>query len=723
MSDKEKQEGTEDEGKKLYKATSDSDVKAAKKLLEQYTGKDFLEYLNNSQDTPLIKACTLGRENKAIELVTMLLDAGANKEHKNKNGLNAIMTAAKRGFPLLVDLLIKRGCKTDEEDPKGKKAFDLTRSNAVKDVFIAETKRLELLAKKREIERKGRVLWDCIKKKNYKAINDMAKSVFPEVFNWFEEKPKPKPKVEEKKEMTAEDKEQELIKKATGEYGMSKRDKMRAKLKKKKEEKAKNDANAKIAPSKATIKVPVSIHQPGVTYAVKSRDEKLLTALLDAGADVNIHDPHDGKTPLHNACLLYRMKDWPNTTKSVEQEQSRAKMVQELIDTEAELDAVDNLGRTAIMDASVEGYEDLIELLSMEGADVNIQDHKKDTALIIAARRGMKGSMNALIAAGASVNKKGNEQMTALMWAAYWGRIEQISLLLEKGAKAGINIRSFFGHTALNWAISNKQDQAAIKLLEAGADPNIALKNGTPPLVTACRQNASTELIQALLTAKADPNGRGFEGLYALHWCMMNVNKHLCRVMLYGGANPLKESTNGLNAIEMAVTVEMRIMTAEAAEMYDDKKRAAKEEAERRKALTAAGLVEIATQTGEDEKEKKKKKPPADWALAAAKGGTGRGGDVDDKADNKANNANNKAPKGGGKKNDSKSKDSKASKDEGGNKTPAKTKSSSTSTSRGTSVSPERSKSNAKKGGSGSGSSSGSGSRGRSKSPDKKGKK
>ena len=76
-----------------------------------------------------------------------------------------------------------------------------------------------------------------------------------------------------------------------------------------------------------------------------------------------------------------------------------------------------------------------------------------------------------------------------------------------------------------------------------------------------------------MLEKGADPNGRGFDGTRALHWTVLNVNEPLMRVMLYAGANPLLENTNGLNAVEMAVTVKMRMMLAEAAEMYKEGKK------------------------------------------------------------------------------------------------------------------------------------------------------
>ena len=568
------QEGTDVEGKGLYQSASNSDVKSMKRLLAAYTGPDFLEYQNNSQNTALIMACGVTREKFAEDMVTMLLNAGCNYEHKNKVGWTPLMTAAKRGFPTVCKLLLAKGANMNEEDPKGKKAIDLTRDPKTREVFSDVLKAIEKAKYAAEIARKGKVVWDYISKDKINGLRELVEMKQPppkEAFDWYAPKPKPKVVVVE-----VDDRPKTALEKALAESG-NKKDKMRAMIAAKKAKAAKEDLAKKAPKLKSTIPVVISIHQPPLIYAVEKRNQQLAELLLEGGADVNVAlegGMTPGWTALHKACHLPRLHAWPETKKSVQREQTRAKIVQDLIDFDANVNKADALGRTPLHVAAEKGHFDLIDLLIMEEAASDPRDKRKDTPLMLACRRGVTSSIKALIDGGANVNLAGCDQMTSLMWAAYHGRLDHIATLLEGGADLGINMRSAFGQTALFWAIDQNKAFAVMELLKVETlDPNVPLKSGTPPLVAACRQNLPVDTVAAMLEKGADPNGRGFDGTRALHWSVLNVNEPLMRVMLYAGANPLLENTNGLNAVEMAVTVKMRMMLAEAAEMYKEGKK------------------------------------------------------------------------------------------------------------------------------------------------------
>lgn len=575
-----KQEGTDVEGKGLYQSASNSDVKSMKRLLEAYRGHDFMEYQNNSKNTPLLMACNVSREKLSLDMVTMLLDAGAKIEHKNKQGMTALMSASKRGFPSVVKLLLDRGADYNETDAKGKKAVQMSRSNDVKEIFAEMDRAVERKKYLAEIAKKGMVVWEAIKKGKLKNVRDLVESKNPppkEAFDWFKPKPKPK-KVEEKKE---EDRPKTALEKALADSNKNdNRAKMKAKIAAKKAAAAKTNESKKVPKLKATIPVVITEHQPPLIYAVLHRNPELLELLLEGGANPNVKLPDKDagvapqQTALHKACELPRLHAWPETKKSVHREQTRAKMVQLLIDFDADLNIKDALGRTPLHVAAYAGHADLIDLLIMEEAESDPRDNRKDTPLILACRKGVTVSIKALIEGGANVNLAGHEQMTPLMWAAYWGRTEHITMLVEAGADLGVNMRSYFGQTALFWAVDQNRYDAIMELLKIEMlNPNVPLRSGTPPLVTACRQNHIADVVAAILEKGADPNGRGFDGTRALHWTVLNVNEGLMKTMLYAGANPLLENTNGLNAIEMAVTVKMRMMLAEAAEMYKDGKK------------------------------------------------------------------------------------------------------------------------------------------------------
>ena len=72
---------------------------------------------------------------------------------------------------------------------------------------------------------------------------------------------------------------------------------------------------------------------------------------------------------------------------------------------------------TAAMEASKEGYEDIVRYLHEHGADLNIQDNNGWTALMYAVRRENEGIVKYLHQHGADLNVKNNKGETAVIEA------------------------------------------------------------------------------------------------------------------------------------------------------------------------------------------------------------------------------------------------------------------------------------------------------------------
>ena len=70
-------------------------------------------------------------------------------------------------------------------------------------------------------------------------------------------------------------------------------------------------------------------------------------------------------------------------------------------------------------------------------------------------------------------------------------------------------------------AAQNNQEQCALDLLKAGADPNKANAKGFVALMHAC-QNGHERCAHALLMANADPNKADAEGWVALMYACNN---------------------------------------------------------------------------------------------------------------------------------------------------------------------------------------------------------
>jgi len=148
------------------------------------------------------------------------------------------------------------------------------------------------------------------------------------------------------------------------------------------------------------------------------------------------------------------------------------RVFQSLLD-QANVNASDDQGWTALMVAISVGEPAFVKALLKKGADVNAQSKDGLTPLILAARLMISANKadveiaRMLIERGADVNAIGKDSVTALMSAASRGRFKLVKLLLEKGAK--INEEDKQHATALTYAISGKHKEMVEYLKSAGA--------------------------------------------------------------------------------------------------------------------------------------------------------------------------------------------------------------------------------------------------------------
>eukprot|EP00929_Paragymnodinium_shiwhaense_P063737 TRINITY_DN31872_c0_g1_i1.p1 TRINITY_DN31872_c0_g1~~TRINITY_DN31872_c0_g1_i1.p1 ORF type:complete len:209 (+),score=32.12 TRINITY_DN31872_c0_g1_i1:79-627(+) len=90
--------------------------------------------------------------------------------------------------------------------------------------------------------------------------------------------------------------------------------------------------------------------------------------------------------------------------------------------------------------------------------------------------------------AGQEDNQQGG--VTQLMSKAHEGDATAVRQLIKSGHD--VNAQDAYGWTALRYAVRNNHCNAALALLEGGADPNIASTSGRTPLMSA----AGNDLLQ-----------------------------------------------------------------------------------------------------------------------------------------------------------------------------------------------------------------------------------
>ncbi len=125
-----------------------------------------------------------------------------------------------------------------------------------------------------------------------------------------------------------------------------------------------------------------------------------------------------------------------------------------------------NSQQRQVLRAARNGDAALKSLLS-QGVNINATDEDGETALMEAADGRNPEVVRVLIANGANVNAADEDGETALMIAADEGNTETVRLLIQAGAN--VNARDEEGESALDKAIDERNHQVAELLRAAGA--------------------------------------------------------------------------------------------------------------------------------------------------------------------------------------------------------------------------------------------------------------
>ncbi len=124
----------------------------------------------------------------------------------------------------------------------------------------------------------------------------------------------------------------------------------------------------------------------------------------------------------------------------------------------ADVNALDEYGNTALMTASLKGYEQAVRLLIEAGANVNIRDNNGRSALMQAVDHASPEVVRQLLAARAEVDARSNSGDTALLSVAARlcptaEHISIVKLLLAAGADVNAHRpSSICAQTALTFA-------------------------------------------------------------------------------------------------------------------------------------------------------------------------------------------------------------------------------------------------------------------------------
>lgn len=264
-------------------------------------------------------------------------------------------------------------------------------------------------------------------------------------------------------------------------------------------------------------------------YAVRDGRDEAVTALIEAGADVNAANDR-GVTVLHRAI-------------------ARPKLAQLLIEKGAKVDAADVLKQTPLHYCARDKAAQITALLLDKGANPDSTDHQSRTPLHLAAAAGNADATKALLSHNARIAVTDQFQITPLHLAAAQKNPAVVQFLLDH--KASTSARDDFSRTPLHDAAASGSPEIVTLLLDSSADPAARDAYGTTALHLACRRSR-TPIAKILMEHGVDVNVHNAAGATPLHEAALVGDWPLVRFLLSKSADPQLANAKGETPLHVA---------------------------------------------------------------------------------------------------------------------------------------------------------------------------
>lgn len=180
-----------------------------------------------------------------------------------------------------------------------------------------------------------------------------------------------------------------------------------------------------------------------------------------------------------------------------------------LLDEPLDIDEPDERGRTAVMAATYARQTAAVALLLSRSADPDLRDDQRNNPFLFAGAEGLLDILRLAKEAGADPTITNRYGGVALIPACERGHIEVVRYLLAE-TDIDVDHVNNLGWTALLEAIiladrgETQQDVVSL-LLEHGADPDLADKDGVSPLNHA-RSRGFQNIARILIAEGANPS-------------------------------------------------------------------------------------------------------------------------------------------------------------------------------------------------------------------------
>ena len=274
---------------------------------------------------------------------------------------------------------------------------------------------------------------------------------------------------------------------------------------------------------------------PGGTLldAIRRDDAAAVRVLLRTNADVNASDA-GGATALMHAALL-----------------AGPPVVRHLLDGGAEVNTANRFGATALMWAV--SRPENVQLLLQRGANVNARASNGWSALVAATRHGQLASMRMLLAAGADIVSP--DARRQLLTASFQASSPELRRLLREAGLVVGSRADVAGPVLMRaW-----DDMPSFRhLLDVGVDPKESLQTFTIalPIFFLAARNGQLEAMRALVEKGMDPRFVGARGTTALTLAAGadRPSHEVIRFLLDHGVDINATDADGRTALDWALT-------------------------------------------------------------------------------------------------------------------------------------------------------------------------
>ena len=159
-------------------------------------------------------------------------------------------------------------------------------------------------------------------------------------------------------------------------------------------------------------------------------------------------------------------------------------LVKSLVDAGARIDEKTETNGTAFMFAVLGNRRGVAEWLLDKGADIQVIGSNGWTALTLAAAKGHEDLLQWLIDKGAQTQVRDVYRFTPFMRAVENGH-ESVAALLVDLPGTDVNAQDEYANTSLHHAVSANDIPMVQLLLDHGADPQLANRDGATPITLA----------------------------------------------------------------------------------------------------------------------------------------------------------------------------------------------------------------------------------------------